>query len=143
METDTQKSTKLHIQPGNHCFLKICQPIYIDHMGCIAHIDWFGKKASQPCHFEVKFKQTSVFLDSQNFFFLETDTQKSTKLHIQPGNHCFLKICQPIYIDHIHVRCNALSWFLWQKGSQCHHFKVKFKQTLVFLDFSKLLLDGN
>ena len=36
METDTQKSTKLHVQPGNHCFLKIYQPRYIDHMGCIA-----------------------------------------------------------------------------------------------------------
>ena len=32
METDTQKSRKLHIQPGNHCFLNIYQPICIDHI---------------------------------------------------------------------------------------------------------------
>ena len=38
---------------------------------------------------------------SQNFFWMETDTQKSTKSHNQQGNNCSLKICQPIYIDHM------------------------------------------
>ena len=38
---------------------------------------------------------------SQNFFWMKADTQKSTKLHVQPGNHCFLKIDQPIDIDQI------------------------------------------
>ena len=33
--------------------------------------------------------------------------------------------------------------FYGKKASQRHHFKVKFKYTSVFLDFSKLLLDGN
>ena len=33
--------------------------------------------------------------------------------------------------------------FMAKKASQRRHFKVKLKQILVFLDFSKLLLDGN
>ena len=41
------------------------------------------------------------FYISQNFFWMETDTQKSTKFHVQRGNHCSLKIYQPIYIDHM------------------------------------------
>ena len=44
METDTQKSTKLHIQPGNHRFLKIYQPIYIDHIDALHYVDLYGKK---------------------------------------------------------------------------------------------------
>ena len=69
METDTQKLTKLHVQPGNHCSLKIYQAIYIDHTGCIAlHVNaskliFMAKNASQCCPFKVKFKRTSVFLD--------------------------------------------------------------------------------
>ena len=35
METDTQKSRKLHVQSGNHCFLKIYQPIYIEHIDAL------------------------------------------------------------------------------------------------------------
>ena len=41
------------------------------------------------------------FWISQKFFWMETDTQKSTKLHVQPGKNCCLKNYQPIYIDHI------------------------------------------
>ena len=72
---------------------------------------------------------------------METDTKMLTKLDIQPDNHCSLKIFQPIYIDQI--GCIALGRFLWQKTSQCRHFKVKFKQTSVVLDFSKLPFDEN
>ena len=40
---------------------------------------------------------------------------------------------------------DALEWvdFYGKKASECHNFEVKFKQTSVFLDFSKFLLDGN
>ena len=41
------------------------------------------------------------FYISQNFFWMKTDSQKSTKLHVQPGNHCFLKVDEPIYIHQI------------------------------------------
>ena len=32
-------------------------------MHCTTVVCFYGKKASQHCHFEVKFKQTSEFLD--------------------------------------------------------------------------------
>ena len=67
---------------------------------------FFGKKACHCCHFKVKFKQTSIFLDFSKLFWMETDTQKSTKLHVQPSNRCSLKIYQPVYIDH--MGCIAL-----------------------------------
>ena len=40
------------------------------------------------------------------------------------------------------MHCTRLI-FMAKKGSQRHNFKVKFKYMMVFLDFSKLLLDGN
>ena len=82
----------------------------------------------------------AYFQISQNFFWIKDDTQKATKSHIQQGNYCSLKTYRLIYIDHI--GCIALGSFLWQNESQCSYFKLKFKQTFVFLDFSKLLLDG-
>ena len=72
---------------------------------------------------------------------METDTEKSTELHVQLGDHWSLKICQPIYIDHIDALHKVD--FYEKKASQCRHFKVKLKQTSVFLDFSKLIYDGN
>ena len=86
------------------------------------------------------------FQISQNFW-IETVTQKSTKFHVQPGNHCSLiKNLQPIHVQYIdHIRCNALLkvGYHGKKSISMFNFKVKFKQTLVFLDFLKLLLDGN
>ena len=81
------------------------------------------------------------FRISQKLLWMETDTQKLTKSHFQPSNHCSLKIYQPRFIDDI--RCNPLGCFYGKNASQYQHFKVKLKQTSVFLDFSKLLLDGN
>ena len=52
---------------------------------------------------------------------MESDTQKSTKLHFQPGSNCVLKIDQPIRINNVN-------------GRKCHQFKIKFKQTLTFSD---------
>ena len=64
----------------------------------------------------------------------EKETPKADKASRQTRS---IKIYQPIYTDFI--GCTSLGLFLWQKTSQCHYFKVKFKQTLAFLDFSKLL----
>ena len=52
-------------------------------------------------HFKVRFKQPSVFLDFSKLLWMEADTKKSTKLHLQPGNQCKLKVYKPIYIDYI------------------------------------------
>ena len=94
--------TKLYVKHGsNYCSLKICQPIYIDHIGCIALGGFLWEKISQRRHFKSNLSKLWYFYISQTFFWMETDTQKLTKSHVQPCKHCSLKIYQPIYIDHI------------------------------------------
>ena len=60
-----------------------------------------AKKASQCHHFKVKFQQTLVFSDFSKVLLDENGNPKVTKIYVQPSNHGFLKIYQPIYIDHM------------------------------------------
>ena len=55
------KLTKLHVQQSNTWFLKIYQPIYIDHYYTLQWVDFYGTKASQHCNLRAKLKQISVF----------------------------------------------------------------------------------
>ena len=54
-----------------------------------------AKKHLNPAILKSNLWKLRYFQISQNCFWIEIDTQKSTKSHVQPCNHCFLKICQP------------------------------------------------
>ena len=76
-------------------------------MHCISLI-YMAKKHLNTAILKSNLSKLRYFQISRNLFWMETDTQKLTKLHVQPGNHHSLTIYQPIYINHIHV--DALHW---------------------------------